>query len=109
MAKLRKGDIVSFKAVVTDVAPFPTKENPNQTQIMANILPNGKHLGWCLPDENAFEVVEQRPRQSDKVYYGQNYVSVFNLIMIDDHQVILKEESSGHLKVGFLNECTRIS
>lgn len=48
---LRPGDVVIFKAVVTDVADYGQGEQ----QIQARILPRGEHIGWCIPKENAFE------------------------------------------------------
>ncbi|MET0375908.1 MAG: hypothetical protein ABW128_16840 [Rhizorhabdus sp.] len=51
MPKLRKGDIVTFKAIVTNVADYDQGQ-----QIAAKILPKGEELGWCLMTENAFQV-----------------------------------------------------
>lgn len=50
MTELRQGDTVTFKAVVTRVAPHDGGQ-----QIMAKILPNGEEIGWCLQKENGFE------------------------------------------------------
>lgn len=61
MAKLRKGDIVTFRAVVTDVA------GQGEQQIMAKILPKGKTVGWCLQNENGFEPAELTLAVGDRV------------------------------------------
>jgi hypothetical protein len=50
VVELRKGDIVTFKAVVESVAAYDGGQ-----QIMAKILPKGAHIGWCLQHENGFE------------------------------------------------------
>jgi len=62
MTKVRPGDIVTFKAVVTRAADYDGGQ-----QIMAKILPKGEEIGWCLPKENAFEVHETKLTVGDRV------------------------------------------
>lgn len=62
-APLRAGDVVTFKAIVTDVADYGVGEQ----QIQARILPRGEHVGWCIPKENAFEPHTLNLKVGDKV------------------------------------------
>jgi plastocyanin len=65
MTTLRKGDIVTFRAVVTDVADYDRGEQ----QIQAKILPKGESIGWCLQNENAFTIAETTLRVGDRVKF----------------------------------------
>jgi plastocyanin len=66
MSKLRAGDIVAFKAVVTAVADY----NSGQ-QIMAKLMPSGKELGWCTPREYDFKPTEFKLAVGDTVTWSQ--------------------------------------
>lgn len=62
MTKVRVGDIVVFKAVVTRAADYDEGQ-----QIMAKILPKGEEIGWCLPKENEFIISELKIKVGDEV------------------------------------------
>lgn len=106
MTKLRKGDIVTFKAVVTDVAKF----NSGQ-QIMAKVLPNGEALGWCIPTENAFEPAELKLRAGDRVKWSQRSTdptAVYEILFLVGKQATVRKEGREEAELAELRHLTRL-
>ena len=65
MTKLRKGDTVLIRAVVTDVADYDREKGP---QIMVNFTPKGqKQFGWMVPTEYDFRLDQPLIKVGDKV------------------------------------------
>ena len=63
MTKLRKGDVVHFKATVVDVADYSDAGQ----QIRAKLLPKGEEIGWCVPSEYDFKPAELVLKVGDRV------------------------------------------
>lgn len=65
---IRAGDIVSLKLLVTDVADYGTRDNPNLQQVMGKLLPNGDRLGWLVPQEAEFTLAVPAFKVGDEIY-----------------------------------------
>lgn len=106
MAEIRVGDIVTFKAVVTDTAPFG-----NGQQIMARIQPNGEEVGWCLPNENAFEPQTRTLKVGDKAKWSQRSTdrdAVYEILFTTDLEATVRKVGNRVTEIASLKHLERI-
>lgn len=107
MTPLRKGDIVTFQAVVTDVAKF----NDGQ-QIQAKILPNGDQLGWCVPNENAFKPEKLSIKVGDRVQFldRPGHKDPWEIMAVFDHdQYAIKKVGNWPVEMASGKNMKRVS
>lgn len=63
--RVREGDIVTVRVLVTHVADYD-----NGQQIIGKMLPNGESVGWLLPDESQFYLDQHKFQKGDLVWMG---------------------------------------
>lgn len=105
MTQLRKGDTVTFRAIVTDVAPYDN----GQQQIQARILPKGEHVGWCLQHENAFAPDELVISVGDRVRHKTDDADTYEVMgLFPDKQVAIRKVGNWPIQMTTLNRITRL-
>lgn len=104
MAKLREGDTVIFKAVVTRVADYDDGQ-----QISAKVLPDGAQMGWCLPKENAFYPDKLKIVVGDTVRHRTDDANTYEVLaMFDDGQIAIRQVGLKSVQISSLNRVERI-
>lgn len=103
MKQLRKGDTVTFKAVVTDVADW----NNGTQQICAKLLPRGNDLGWCVPGEYDFEAADRKVRVGDKVMWEQMPHSDWKVVHINENWATLTREGTARPELARITSLVR--
>lgn len=106
MAKIREGDIVTFKAVVTKVAAFGKDQ-----QIMARIKPNGEEIGWCVPHENGFEPHTLTLKVGDRAKWSQRSTdptAEYEILFLTEHEATVKKVGNWNTEVASLSHLRRI-
>ena len=82
--KIRAGDIVTVRILVTEVADYASKEDPNGQQVMGRMLPRGGQLGWLVPQESKVTIDELQFRVGDSVELGQGQAVVLAIFRRND-------------------------
>lgn len=105
MTRLRAGDTVIFKAVVTSTAPLDGGQ-----QIMAKIEPNGETIGWCIPSENAFYPDQLKLSVGDEVTVeGRPHDKVYSIeAMFNDKQTAIKQRGCWPVEIVNTDKLRRI-
>jgi plastocyanin len=105
VTKLRKGDLVTFTAIVSDVGDYDNGEQ----QIMAQILPKGKTIGWCLQKENAFKPAEFKLRVGDRVAYNNRGAGdTYEVLFLTEHQATIKKVGNWTAEMASLQHLRRL-
>jgi hypothetical protein len=108
MTKLRAGDTVAFKAVVTDVADY----NGDQ-QIRAKLFPSGKELGWCTPKEYNFIATEYVLKVGDRVRWNQRSTDPTAeyevLLLTKDGQATVQKVGNWTIEIARTQDLRRLS
>ena len=104
MSSLRKGDIVTLRALVTRVAPYDDGQ-----QIMVKLLPKGEELGWLLQRETGFTPAEQPIAVGDKVRHCTDDANTYEVMaMFDLGQIAIRVVGSKPVQMSHINRVERI-
>ena len=71
MTRIRVGDIVTVRILVTEVSDYRSKGHPDAQQILGTMLPRGDQVGWLVPQRTAFTLAEQVIRIGDTIYMNE--------------------------------------
>jgi plastocyanin len=102
---LRAGDIVTLRARVIDAAAYDNGEQ----QVMVQLLPNGKQMGWLLQKEVAFEPDELLLKVGDRVRHKTDDADTYEVMaLFPDKQVAIRKLGNWPISMTSLSRITRL-